>query len=160
MTSPDATPTGDADRRAWHRRFGSEANNRAWALAEQRSRTADEDDEMLHAAHAALYHWRQVGTERNVALARMLLGHVHAQLHDGARAREHAEAAFAFVASHASEPWERAFAHAVLANAAFACNDAQAHRTHHRIAGELGAGLENQEERRIFDATFNVIPPP
>ena len=39
----------------------SQANNRAWALAEQATRSKPEDEEMLHAAHAAIYFWIIVG---------------------------------------------------------------------------------------------------
>lgn len=35
----------------WQRRLASQANNRAWTLSESLSRTQDEDEEMLHAAH-------------------------------------------------------------------------------------------------------------
>mgnify|MGYP001347608528 CR=1 FL=1 len=38
----------------WQRRLAGQANNRAWALAEALTRTAEEDEEMLQAAHAAM----------------------------------------------------------------------------------------------------------
>ena len=38
----------------WTRWFAIECNNRVWRLAEATRRTSAEDDEMLHAAHAAL----------------------------------------------------------------------------------------------------------
>lgn len=41
------------DAAAWQRRLASMAKNRAWTLAEASSRTAEEDEEMLQAAHAA-----------------------------------------------------------------------------------------------------------
>jgi len=38
----------------WQRRLASQANNRAWTLAETLSRSPDEDEEMLQAACAAM----------------------------------------------------------------------------------------------------------
>jgi len=38
----------------WQRRLASQANNRAWTLSESLSRTPEEDEEMLQAAHAAM----------------------------------------------------------------------------------------------------------
>jgi len=35
----------------WQRRLASQANNRAWTLAEMPRRSPGEDEEMLHAAH-------------------------------------------------------------------------------------------------------------
>jgi hypothetical protein len=155
-----STEPGEEDINGWHRRFGSQANNRAWALCEQATRSAEEDEEMLQAAHASLYHWSKVGIDVNVARGRMLMGQVHALLGDGERALTNAEAAFKFVTSNDSPPWEVAFAHAVLANAAFASGNAEAHRSHYAIAQDLGRHLADAEDRQIFDATFNVIPRP
>ena len=107
----------------WHKRFGVECNNRAWRLSELAARTPAEDEEMLHAAHAATLHWSKVGTEHNAALARMLLAHVYALLGDAEPAMRHARSCFAYFTSHETQPWELAFAHAVLASAAWAAHD-------------------------------------
>jgi len=50
----DEKPTPEEAAR-WQRRLASQANNRAWSLSESVSRTAEEDEEMLQAAHAAMY---------------------------------------------------------------------------------------------------------
>src|SRR5574337_1425149 len=118
------TPSPSEDEfNLWRRRLGSEANNRGWALAEKPSRTPDEDAEMLHAAHAARYLWSKIGTDRNFALADLLLGQVHALLGHAHPASEYAERAFAHFTSHQSEAWELAFAYAVQANAAAVSGD-------------------------------------
>lgn len=143
---------------AWHRWFAIEANNRAWRLAESEARSAAEDAEMLTAAHAAAFHWSQVGTAVNIARAQMLLGHVHALVGDATRALAYARASFDFVAAHPSPDWEVAFAHAVLANAAAAARDHELHRKHYAEAKALGERLKDDEEREIFAATFRHIP--
>ena len=160
LPSPTMSPTPTDDAAAWHRRFASECNNRAWQLAEAASRTASEDAEMLDAAHAAALHWRAVGTGLHAARATMLLAHVHALLGHGALALAYARASFAFVTSHESADWEVAFAHAILANAAAAAHDAAMHARHYAQAKTLGAALADAEDRAIFDATFRRIPPP
>jgi hypothetical protein len=53
----------------WQRRLAGQANNRAWSLSEQASRSAAEDEEMLNAAHAAMYFWSIVGNANNQAHA-------------------------------------------------------------------------------------------
>jgi len=142
----------------WHRRFAADCNNRAWGLSEAATRTPSEDDEMLDAAHASALHWRRIGTELNVARAEMLLGHVHALLGHGDLALRHAGASFAYFIARDCPDWERAFAHAVLANAAAAAGNVDLHRRHYAVAKEIGAALSNAEERRIFEATFRRIP--
>jgi hypothetical protein len=145
--------------REWHRRFAIDANNRAWQLTEMTSRSAAEDAEMMHVAHASAWHWSKAGNAHNAALADMLLAQVHALLGHGALAVPHAQASFAYFTGRESAPWELAFAHAVRAHAASAAHDDGAHRRHWEEARALGARLE-AEDRKIFDATFRTIPPP
>ncbi len=142
------------------RRIAVECNNRAWRLAEAQGRTAAEDEEMLHCAHAAALHWGRVGTELNQARATMLLAHVHALRGKGESAMDYATQSFTYVASHDSPPWEVAFAHAVLANAAAAAGKRDLHGKHYGIAKALGASLADEEERAIFDAAFRGVPVP
>jgi hypothetical protein len=145
----------------WNRWFAVECNNRAWRLAEQPSRTPAEDEEMVHAAHAAALHWSKVGTALHEARAAMLLGQVHALVGDGKRALHYARGAFAFVTARDDTPaWEIAFAHAVLANAAAANDERSLHHTHYARAKALGGALTDDEERAIFEATFRTVPAP
>lgn len=155
---PDAPNEEELSR--WHRRFAVDCNNRAWRLSEAATRSASEDEEMLGAAHAAALHWSKVGTDLHAARAQMLLGHVHALLGNGALAMHYADASFAYVASHDAPDWERAFAHAVLANAAAAAGNSALHARHHAIAGDIGLALPDAEERAIFEATFRRVPAP
>jgi len=152
--------TNDDEIRKWHRRFAADCNNRGWQLSEASTRSAAEDGEMLDAAHAAAFHWRNAGTEVHLARADMLLAHVHALLRHDAMAMQYARASFDVVTSRDSPDWEIAFAHAVLAHAACAANDADLHARHYALAERIGLALPNAEERDIFKATFSRIPPP
>jgi hypothetical protein len=71
----------------WQRRLASHANNRAWTLAEALTRTPEEDEEMLQAAHAAMYFWKIVGNTRNKAHAAQLVAHAYALLGQGSPAK-------------------------------------------------------------------------
>jgi hypothetical protein len=153
-------PPSAEDQARWHRWFAVECNNRAWHLADQASRTAAEADEMLDAAHAAALHWAQVGTPLNHARAQMLLGHVHALLGHGALAQRFARASHAHLTSIDTPDWEIAFSHAVMANAAAAAHDAEAHRRHHAAARAAGDAIADGADRTIFEATFARIPTP
>ena len=48
-------PPSPEETASWQKRLASQANNRAWGLAESTSRSPEEDEEMLQAAHAAMY---------------------------------------------------------------------------------------------------------
>lgn len=143
-----------------HRWFAVDANNRAWRLAEQPTRTPTEDDEMLDCAHSAALHWRHFGNPLNDARAQMLLGHVHALLHDGERALRYATASHAYLSSIDTPGWEVAFMHAVLANAYAAAGRTREHAEHYAEARRAADAIAEPEERSMFDATFVRVPAP
>jgi len=61
------------DSKAGHHWFAVECNNEAWAIAEAKSRTAGDIERMIHAAHAACYHWQHAGKLLNHLRAEQLL---------------------------------------------------------------------------------------
>lgn len=144
----------------WQRRLASQANNRAWSLAELPSRTEEEDEEMLHAAHAAMYFWKIVGTEHNCAHAALLVSHVYALLGLMNPAVQYQLKWQALLLSDNAEPWETALAHAVAANVAAVAGDTTAHRTHYIDAVARTAQLPDPEDRAILEATLRVVPEP
>ena len=52
--------TADPIDTATHRLIAVRLFNRVWEFMEKADRTSEEDDEMLHAAHASRYHWGHV----------------------------------------------------------------------------------------------------
>lgn len=155
-----SSTSASEDENTWRRRFASRANNRAWTLAEQASRTPAEDREMLDAAHAAMYLWSAVGTPGNFAMAQQLLGHVHALLGNARYALPYAQAAYDYFASNASNPLQLAFSHAILAEAAHSAGNSALHKTHYSAAVALSAKLPNAEDKAILEATMKVVPRP
>ena len=152
--------TSNEELNVWRRRLASEANNLAWDLSEKLSRSSEEDAQMLHAAHASRYLWTTIGTERNIALADQLLGHVHALLGLGPTATQYATKALAHFISQPSKPMQLAFAYAIQANAAFAAGDAALHRSSYAKALEIADTLTDPGDRNVFEATLRVIPKP
>lgn len=151
--APDETAT-------WQRRLASEANNRAWSLAEAESRTPEEDEDMLQAAHAAMYLWKIVGNANSRAHAAQLVAHAYALLRLPNPARHYLAKSKPYFFGSRVEPWEVALAHAVEANVAAAANDHDAHREHYARASALVAAIPDPEERDILNATMKVVPVP
>jgi hypothetical protein len=144
----------------WQRRLASQANNRAWTLSEALSRTPEEDEEMLQAAHAAMYFWKIVGNAKNHAHAAQLLAHTYALLGLGNPAKHYLAKSNPVFFGEGAEPWELAMAHAVAANVAAATGDSKAHGTHYAEAGRLIAALPDPKDRTILSATLRVVPVP
>lgn len=148
------------DTALWQRRLASQANNRAWSLSELPVRSAEEDEEMLQAAHAAMYFWKIVGSANNQAHAAQLLAHVYAALKlPNPAAHYLAKSAPVFLSDQAAA-WERALAHAVAAHVAAARGDHAEHLAHYRAAVDQVAALPDPEDRAILEATLRVLPVP
>lgn len=145
---------------AWTRRLAAAANNRAWTLSEQAARTSAEDQEMLHAAHAAAHLWQAVGTEHHCALAQLLLAQVHALLGHPSLAEPYANGAHQYFLGRTSEPWELALSHVVMANAANCAGKAAAHLQHYQTGVEMIDALADPEEKDILLASLRVVPRP
>lgn len=157
--------TQDADPAAWHRHFAVEANNRAWTLAEQygglQAGAGLADTELLDAAHAAAWHWKAIGTELHRMRATMLLAHAHALAGDGSTALALAQEMSAyFLAASDTPDWERAFAHTILAHAAFAAGEAALHAQAHAQATASLSAIADEEDRAIVLKTYRQVPAP
>jgi hypothetical protein len=155
--SDKPTPEEDAQ---WQRRLASRANNHAWSLSEQSVRDAQEDEQMLQAAHAAMYFWNIVGNENNKAHAAQLLAHVYAKLNLPHPATHYLAKSEPILLSNSAKPWERALANAVAANVAAAKGDETSHRTYYLKAVEQIAELPDPQDRAILEATIRALPVP
>jgi len=141
----------------WQRRLASQANNRAWSLAELLQRSPEEDEEMLQAAHAAMHFWKIVGKPGNHAHAALLLAHVYALLEQPGPAAHYLSRSLPHFTQHAGTPGELAFAHAVAANVATAEGNAAAYAKHYSAAEAAAARMTDPETRNMFAATLRVV---
>lgn len=141
----------------WQRWFAIECNNLAWELAAKFDRTPEEDRRMLLGAYAAAFHWSNVGQPVNDARADLALAHVHSLLGQQV-ALHYAQRCLAFFENNAGEDWDLAFAHAEMAYAAAVIGDKDLHAKHYAMAKEIGAAIQNDEDRNVFMEEFLRIP--
>jgi len=153
------TPADD-ERLLWQKRLAGQANNRAWTLAEQMERTSAEEQEMLHAAHAAIYFWNLVGDERSMAHAAQLLGHVYGLLNQPEQAMRYLSRSEPIFFAESAAAWERALAHVVAANVAAAKPDLVSYQVHFDRATEEMNVITCEDERRIVSAALQAVPTP
>jgi len=144
----------------WQRRLASQANNRAWTLAEMPRRSSEQDEEMLHAAHAAMYFWKIVGNAGNRAHAAQLLAHVYSLLRLPNPAKYYWAQSEPFFLRQACEPWEKALAFAVQSNVAAATGESALQESSYHEAEKQIAALPDPEDREILNATLRAIPRP
>src|SRR6266508_2273527 len=98
------------------RRLAVDLFNHVWTLLERPERTPEQDDEMIHAAHASRHHWSEVGTTANLARGEWQVSRVYATLGRAEPALFHASRCLAYCESRPDEmeEWELPYAYAAL----------------------------------------------
>ena len=141
-----------------HRWFGVECNNRSWDLLDADQLSAGQREQLVHMAHASMYHWSQIGNVANRARGESLVGYVYAALGLGEAAVRHASRCVELVEAHPeeTEDWDLAFAYDCLARA----TAANAKDGEHALAQSLkdqarkfGDLISGPEEKEMFDQT-------
>ena len=145
---------------SWHRYFAIENNNLAWGLAAKQTRTPEEAARMLDSAHAASFHWGEVGNELNVMRAKTLLAEVHALLGFGQSALDIADEVRGFFLERETDDWEIALVHAIHAHAAASAGARDQHRESYLMAQNAFENIADEADRRIVLETFDQVPEP
>jgi len=68
------------DENEFHKKTAKKCFNEAWDYLDKKTRTVEDEQQMLHLAHASRYHWGLVGTARNKAVGDWQLARVYATL--------------------------------------------------------------------------------
>ncbi len=142
-----------------HRRLGAELFNKTWALMQQDGRSSDEDDELIHCAHASAYHWLQVGTAANRARSEWQCSRMYTVLGRAEPALQHAQRCLEICESEpgALEDWDLPFAHEALARAHSVAGDTAEAARRLEQARALGAAIAEDEEREHLEADLATI---
>jgi hypothetical protein len=140
-----------------HKHFARSINARVWELLQKTSRSPDENDEILHAAHACTYHWKFVGNAVNQQRGEWLISHVHVVLGHANEALRHAEKCFEITQSHKDlmQDFDVAYAFEGIARAQAMLGDEKIAREFYDLAGQAGGAIADQEDRSIFMSDFN-----
>jgi hypothetical protein len=150
----------DSNPESWNRYFATLANNRAWELAGQPSRSPEETAEMLDAAHTASLHWNAVGTELNRMRAKTLVVQAHVLAGLGGVAWPLAEEVRSYFLARDTEDWEIALVHSIHAHAAACAGFQDAHRNSYGAARQALDAISDPEDRGIIQNTFDQVPIP
>jgi len=141
------------------RRLGADLFNKTSTLMEKADRSQEEDDELVHCAHASAYHWLQVGTAANRArsewqCSRMytVLGRAEPALHHARRCLEICESEPA-----ALEDWDLPFAYEALARAYAAAGDAVETSRYLELARSSSAAVVDDDDRALIEADLATI---
>jgi hypothetical protein len=141
-----------------NQKFAVELNNMVWNLLEKKDRTAQEEETMVHAAHASCYHWSKVGTAVNLQRGEWLISHVYAVLNRPEPALHHAKLCMELTKENNLVDFDLAYAYEGMARA-YACSQEKAESEKYiKLAKEAGEKIKNKEDKDIFFGDFESGP--
>jgi len=143
-----------------HRKLGADLFNHVWTLLRLPERTPEQDDEMIHAAHASRHHWAAVGTAANVARGEWQVSRVYADLGRAEPALYHAGRCLAYCEQNPNEleDWDLPYAYEALARAYLAGGNVDQSREHAAQARELAERVADDEDRELLASDLATLP--
>lgn len=143
-----------------HKEFAVNSNGRVWQLLDKKSRTQQENDELLYAVHASSYHWQTIGTGIHQQRGEYLIAKVYLALGVAERALHHAQRCMVLTDTHHDQmqDFDLAYAHECMARALAIGNRRQEALQHYQRARELGDQIKAAGDKEIFDQDFQANP--
>lgn len=132
--------------------------NLVWELLETADRTREQDDRLLHAAHASRYHWGQIGEPVNFARGEWQCSRVYAVLGRAEPSLHHAARCLAICEEHGVGDFDLAFAYEALARAHAVAGDRRESARFTALAREAGERIAEDEDRELFFSDLAGIP--
>ena len=139
-----------------HRHFAVKFHGQTWKLLDKPERSREEEERMIHAAHASCHHWLTAGTGVNHQRGQWLLAQVYSVAGVADRALAHARRCMELTEEHrdAMEDFDLAFAYECVARAHAVAGNREDARDNLKWACEAGRKISDKEDLEIFEKTL------
>lgn len=144
--------------RATERQLAVDLYNHVWGLLDLDARTTEQDDAMVHAAHASRWHWGHAGGPAEWATGEWQCSRVYAVLGRGEPAVHHARRCLQLCVEHGLGGFLPASAHEALARALVVAGDRDLAAQHRSEAVRLCALIEDLDDRAVIEAQIASLP--
>lgn len=140
-----------------HKKFAVDCFNLVWTLMEKKDRTKEDDDKMIHAAHASRFHWGEIGTpvefergEWQISRMYTVLGRAHEALYHATRCLEICKA-------NNIGDWDIAFAYESMARAYATAGQKDECRKYLELAKRAGEQIKEKGDRDYLLGELKTI---
>ena len=142
------------------RKLAADLFNHVWTLLEVPDRTPEQDDEMLHAAHASRFHWGEPGVGEPVSLARgeWQVSRVYAVLGRPEPSLWHGRRCLALVEQHGLSPFDVGAASEAIARAHLAAGNLTGVAEWKARAVAMLDQIEDADDREILEGDLATLP--
>ncbi|MGD0121034.1 MAG: hypothetical protein ABSC46_00545 [Candidatus Limnocylindrales bacterium] len=144
--------------RATERRLAAGLFNETWRLLDLPKRRPEQDDEMIHAAHASRYHWGNVGEPVTLARGEWLCSRVYAVLGRAEPAIWHAQRCLDLLTEFGGgEDWDEAAAYEALARAYAVAGDRKQKDALLAKARQALKSIKDPDDRQPIEEDLKTI---
>lgn len=150
-------PDPPFERDAAHKWFAIELNNISWELLEKTDRTPEEDEDLIHGAHASCFHWKKTGNLVNHSRALCLVANAHSAIGQGTVGLHFADRCVAMIEADREQfsDWDLPFAVDGQARALAAVGETVSAEEKRQAARQLGDAIAGEEDKKVFDEWFS-----
>jgi hypothetical protein len=141
-----------------HKKFAVSLNNLVWNLLGKNDRTKQEDEIMVHAAHASCFHWGKVGTAVNLQRGEWLISRAYAVSNRAEPALYHAKRCMEITQENNFVDFDLAFAYECMARAYAVAGEKSECDKYIKLAKDAGEKIENKEDKNLFFNDFESGP--
>ena len=142
----------------WHKRAAVTLFNLVWSLLDKKERTKQEDDKMVHAAHASRFHWGEIGTSVEFERGEWQISRVYSVLKRSQSALYHAETCLGICKENNIGDFDIAFAYEAMARAHAVAGDKSDCEKYIKLAKEAGEQIEKKEDKDLFFGDLKTVP--
>ena len=142
------------------RRLAAALFNATWTLMEKEDRSREDDDEMLHMAHASRHHWGRVAeaTPANMARGEWQCSRVYAVLGRSEPCLHHAQRCLEICQENGIADWDLAFAYEALARGHAVAGDTDQARGFTEQALAAAEDIAEDDDRELVLSDLESIP--
>jgi hypothetical protein len=149
----------------WHRKMAAQLFNRTWDLIDKGdTRTSDENDDMIHSAHASRYHWGVVVVSgeypkigpMNLERGDWQISRVYALLKRPEPSLHHANRCLTICEEQKIGDFDIAFAYEAMARAYVVIGDKK-FEDFLKKAQKAGEAISKEEDKKYFFSELQTI---
>jgi len=141
-----------------HKRFAVNLFNLVWSLLDKKDRTKQEDDKMVHAAHASRFHWGEIGTALEFERGEWQISRVYSILNKPQSALHHAKRCLEICKENNIGDFDIAFAYEAMARAHGVAGEKTDCENYIKLAKEAGEQIKGKEDRDYFSSDLETVP--
>ena len=140
-----------------HKKFAVSLFNLTWSLLDKKDRTRDEDDKMIHSAHASRFHWGEIGKPLHFERGEWQISRVYSVLKRSEPALYHAKRCLEICKENNIGDFDIAFAYEAMARAhAISRNKIECDK-YIKLAKEAGEQIKKKEDREYLFSELKTI---